>query len=490
MSRAGGLPAGRRRSLKTVPGHVAGCAGMFLLIWTGLFFIQGTFLFSSYEAAAAVRTETAAGRAVVHLPEEDSRTTRPGIRMKNQSVSLKKAGMSGRQGGNSVSINSEESSGTDTRPESDMRRDTEHTQDSDTQPETDLWQETEELLSQLGMSELDAYLRHENIGQLTFSQLVQDLLRKGISMDFSSIGNKIMQIVLSDYRENRNALIQIITLALAFSIILQMTGSMQTSCLSDLGFLGVYLILMLLLLKLFLIMTTAVESFFDRLVEFMHLLQPVFCISMVFSTGSTSAGVYSELLLLLIYLIDLVFAKILLPAVQIYMVLELVNHMMGEARFSRIAGLLSDGVGWCTRLFTTAVLGLNIVQGLLAPGIDGLKRSTFAGAVRSIPWLGQLADSMSELFTGSAMLIKNSVGVAALVILVIISFLPLLKIGVFMLLYRGCAALMEPVADKRICAAVAGLGHSAALYLKLMFYAVLLFFLTIAIICTATALTV
>ncbi len=227
MSRAGGLPAGRRRSLKTVPGHVAGCAGMFLLIWTGLFFIQGTFLFSSYEAAAAVRTETAAGRAVVHLPEEDSRTTRPGIRMKNQSVSLKKAGMSGRQGGN---------------------------------------------------SERDAYLRHENIGQLTFSQLVQDLLRKGISLDFSSIGNKIMQIVLSDYRENRNALIQIITLALAFSIILQMTGSMQTSCLSDLGFLGVYLILMLLLLKLFLIMTTAVESFFDRLVEFMHLLQPVFCI--------------------------------------------------------------------------------------------------------------------------------------------------------------------------------------------------------------------
>lgn len=354
----------------------------------------------------------------------------------------------------------------------------------------DLQQETEELLSQLGLSELDAYLQRENIGQLTFSELVKDLMKQGISFQFSSIGSKIWQIVWQDYKENRKSLIQILTLAIAFSLLMQMTGVMQKNYVTNLSFLGVYLILMLLVLKLFLIMTGAVESFFTRLVEFMHMLQPVFCISMVFSTGSTSAGAYYEILLLLIFLIDLVFAKILLPVVQIYMVLELVNYMMGEERFSRIAGLLSDSIGWCTKLFTTAVLGLNIVQSLLAPGIDGLKRSAVIGTMRVVPWVGQLADSMSEMLAGSAMLIKNSVGVAALVILVMISFLPLAKIAVFMLLYRGCAALMEPVTDKRICAAVAGLGHSAALYLKLMFYAVLLFFLTIAIICAATAISV
>ena len=460
------------------PASGAGRAGIILLVWTWLLLVQGGCAFTAYETVAAVRMEN---------PDERNRA-QVQDRAGSQEPEIQQEPDTQQQ--TEIQQEPDTRQQTEIQQEPDTRQETEMQQETDTQQETDLQQETEELLSRLGMSELDSYLRQENIGQLTFSQLVQDLFRKGITLDFPAIGNKILQVVLADYRENRNALIQILTLALVFSIILQMTGSMQKSCLTDLGFLGVYLILMLLLLKLFLIMTGAVQGFFDRLVEFMHLVQPVFCISMVFSTGSTSAGVYSELLLLLIYLIDLVFAKILLPAVQIYMVLELINHMMGEARFSRIAGLLSDGVGWCTRLFTTAVLGLNIVQGLLAPGIDGLKRSTFSGAVRAVPWLGQLADSMSELFTGSAMLIKNSVGVAALVILVIISFLPLVKIGVFMLLYRGCAALMEPVADRRICAAVAGLGHSAQLYLKLMFYAVLLFFLTIAIICTATALTV
>ena len=92
------------------------------------------------------------------------------------------------------------------------------------------------------------------------------------------------------------------------------------------------------------------------------------------------------------------------------------------------------------------------------------------------------------LTAGSAVLIKNSVGVAALIILTAVSFLPIIKLSVFLMLYRGCAAFMEPVADQRFCAAVAALGQAAALYLKLMFHAVLLFFLTIAIICCATTL--
>ncbi len=356
------------------------------------------------------------------------------------------------------------------------------------QIQIDLEKETEEFLSELGLSELDSYLQKENLGQLTFSDLVKDLISDGLLLDFSSIGKKLKEAVLLDYTENRTVLIQILVIAVAFSILLQMTSTMQKNYISNLGFVGVYLFLMLLLLKLFLVMTGIVEGFFTRLVEFMMALQPIFCMSMVFSTGSISAGAYYQMLLLIIYIIDMVFAKILLPAVQVYMVLQLVNNMMEEERFSRIAGFLSDSVHWCVRIFTTAVLGLNIVQGLLAPGIDGLKRSTIAGAVRVVPGIGQVMNSMSEILAGSAMLIKNSVGVAALVILVVLSFLPLVKLSVFLLLYRGCAAFMEPVADKRFCAAVAALGQAAALYLKLMFYAVLLFFLTTAIICTATTL--
>ena len=355
--------------------------------------------------------------------------------------------------------------------------------------ELDAGKQAQDLLSKLGLSDIDAYLQQEDLGQITFSQLVKELMSGGLTVGFSSIGEKLKEVILADYEENRKVLIQILTLAIAFSVFLQMTASLHKNYISEVGFLGIYLIIMMLLLRLFVLLTGTVEGFFTKLVDFMRLLQPAFCMSMVFSTGSISAGAYYQLLLLLIYLVDAVFAKILLPVVQIYMVLQLVNHLT-EERFSRIAALLSDSVHWCVKAVMTALIGLNIVQGLLAPGIDGLKRSTAAGAVRAIPGAGQILNSMTEILAGSAMLIKNSVGVAAVVVLLLISFLPLVKTAVFLVLYRACAAFLEPVADKRFCAACAALGQSAALYLKLMFYAVMLFFLTTAIICAATTLLV
>ena len=112
-----------------------------------------------------------------------------------------------------------------------------------------------------------------------------------------------------------------------------------------------------------------------------------------------------------------------------------------------------------------------------------------AGAIRLIPGAGQLVNSMAELLAGSAALVKNSIGTAGIIILFTISFLPLLKIILFMLLYKACAAIVEPVTDKRICAAVSSLAQSAEMYLKLMFYALVLFFLTLAILCTVTNIT-
>ena len=139
------------------------------------------------------------------------------------------------------------------------------------------------------------------------------------------------------------------------------------------------------------------------------------------------------------------------------------------------------------RILILLITGMNLVKGLLAPGLDRVRRGSVAGTVRLIPGAGQLVNSMTELLAGSAILVKNSVGTAGMVFLLVISFLPILKIFLFMWLYKACAAIVEPITDKRICGAVASLGQSAGLYLKLMFYAMGLFFLTLAILCTMTS---
>ncbi len=48
------------------------------------------------------------------------------------------------------------------------------------------------------------------------------------------------------------------------------------------------------------------------------------------------------------------------------------------------------------------------------------------------------------------MLVKNSIGVAAVIVMAVIIGIPLLKLVVMALLYQILGAVLEPVADSRI----------------------------------------
>ena len=104
----------------------------------------------------------------------------------------------------------------------------------------------------------------------------------------------------------------------------------------------------------------------------------------------------------------------------------------------------------------------------------------------AIPGVGNTVQSVSELILGTGMVIRNSVGVTALVILVVLCASPCIQMAVMVLFYKLAAAVMEPVTDKRISGAVAGVGSGVMLLFKSLFTVVILFFITIAVLCASS----
>ena len=84
------------------------------------------------------------------------------------------------------------------------------------------------------------------------------------------------------------------------------------------------------------------------------------------------------------------------------------------------------------------------------------------------------------------MLIKNGIGAAALVALILICLVPLVKLAVIMVVYYALAAILQPVSDERITECLSGMGNGVRLLLQAVFTVLVLFLLTIAL---TTALT-
>lgn len=347
---------------------------------------------------------------------------------------------------------------------------------------------TDELLDKLDMKEIEDYLKeNEETADISFLDLVTGFIRGNDGANLREAGNYLSKLLFSEFRENRQLLVIIVAMAASFALLKNFSTIFKNSYISDLCFVLVYIELMILLMKSFLIMNELLQSTLGKIVDFMKMLLPVFAMSMVFSNGTNSAAGFYEMTFLVVFLVQWILLYLLAPLIQIYVVMQFLNYILEGEKFSRMCELLEDGIRWGMKIVVTLVMGLNVVQGLIYPAIDRLKTSSWTKAIGMIPGIGNSANAIGEMLIGTGMVIKNSVGVAAMLILVILVAVPLVKIFVMSFLYKIASAVLEPITDKRIAGSINGVFKGSVLAGKLMLTSLFLFFVTIAMITAATS---
>ena len=86
---------------------------------------------------------------------------------------------------------------------------------------------------------------------------------------------------------------------------------------------------------------------------------------------------------------------------------QMLGNLTEEDLFSEFADLLKKAVTWTLRTIVACIVGVNVVQGLLAPAIDTVKRSALTRTAEALPWIGNVMGGMAEVTMGTIVLIKN-----------------------------------------------------------------------------------
>lgn len=347
---------------------------------------------------------------------------------------------------------------------------------------------TDELIEELELDEMEHFLeeqQQEDDLDISFGALIKGFLTGEEAFDFSRIWSWVSDHCFSVLQQNKTYLAQMLILLLAFAMLQGISGIFADSFLSDISFLAVYFLFLYNALRIFASMQQIVYECMDRIGEFTLLVQPVFCMAMIFSTGVNSASFTYEMLLLVLYLVQTLLQKLLLPLVFVFLITQFANFAWKEEHFSSLAKLLEGGITLAQKVLVTFVLGMNLIQGMVAPAVDQLKKTATIRTIGVIPGLGGAMNAVSEMLIGTGLLIKNCVGAAVIVVLILLCAKPLLEIGLLVFIYRVLAALVEPVTDKRISGALDALARAGMLYVKLVVTAILMLFLTVAVVCVA-----
>jgi stage III sporulation protein AE len=95
--------------------------------------------------------------------------------------------------------------------------------------------------------------------------------------------------------------------------------------------------------------------------------------------------------------------------------------------------------------------------------------------------VGNAVNVVTELVLTSAVLVRNSIGVAALLALTLAGLSPVIHYGMLSFAYRFLAAVAQPVSDKRMVGCLSTMGEGCAMLLRILLTMELLCILTLVI---------
>lgn len=340
----------------------------------------------------------------------------------------------------------------------------------------------EQLLDSMELEKMQEAV-NELLGEETFS--VKESIKKALSGEepfsaehFGEIGKAFLyQQLLPD----KKILVQVILLVLAASLFSNFTGMFGKGETGGISFYMVYLFLLTILMKSFGQMSRIISSGLEDFVFFMKALMPSYFLAVTAAGGVASAMIFYNMVLAVIYVIQVILLKLVVPGIHLFVLFQLVNYLHKEDILSKMAEFFKTILEWTLHTCVAVLVGMQVIQNMISPAVDSLKRDVIGKTATAIPAVGNAIDGVTEVALGTAVLIRNCIGVVGILVLLLLGLPPIIRLGVTTLIYKLLAAVVQPVADKRMTGCLSTMGEGCRLLLRVLLTVELLLFITIAI---------
>lgn len=324
-------------------------------------------------------------------------------------------------------------------------------------------------------------------GSFDFKSYVGKLISSGEGISAKGAIGDLLTALVKEFNANKTALFKLIMIAIVAAIFTNFTNVFNNNQVGETSFYITYLLLFTTITGTFASATAVASDAISAVLSFMKALIPTYFMSIAFCSSKATTLVFYESALVLITIVDIILVHIMIPLVNIYMIITLVNNLAKEDFLSKLAELIESIIKWSLRTLFIAVVGFNTIQGLIVPASNSVKKTLAIKFTKAIPGIGNSLNSVTETVMGAGTLIKNAIGVTGLVVIILICVIPLVKLIVTMLIYKVGVAIVQPISDKRIITCISGAANAAGLLVYVVSIAAVLFMVTIAILAATTS---
>ena len=220
-----------------------------------------------------------------------------------------------------------------------------------------------------------------------------------------------------------------------------------------------------------------------NLVGFMQNLIPIL-ITLMISTGSIiSANIAQPIILFVITFIGNMLVTLIIPLVLVGTVLGVISNISEKIQISKLSKFFKSSVIWILGISLTIFVGLLSIEGTLSSSVDGITAKTAKAAISNlVPVVGKALGDSIDTVLGSAVILKNAVGVVGVIVIISICIIPIIKLAIFSITYSIAAALAQPIGEKNVVNLLEQFSDTFKVLLGIIFVVAAMFLIGVAII--------
>jgi stage III sporulation protein AE len=209
--------------------------------------------------------------------------------------------------------------------------------------------------------------------------------------------------------------------------------------------------------------------------------------SLLLSTGNiSSAAIFQPTILFIVQTIGSTVKYFSIPIIFFSLALSIANNVSDKFKVNKMSEFLKQINKWVLGILLTIFVGVITIQGFTSSVLDGISTKTAKYAVGNmVPVFGGLLSDAVDTVIGCSLILKNAVGIAGLIAIIVLVAVPMLKIMALIAVYRFTTALVEPISDKRIVNCIGECANTLSIVFVLVAIVAVMFIISITIMISA-----
>lgn len=335
----------------------------------------------------------------------------------------------------------------------------------------------EQIVNRIKNQTYNPYLEEYN-----FKEAVVNMIKGETEFSLFSIFKEVIIVFSYEIGRYMGLIGKLLIISVLCALLSNLTESFQSKATSQIGFYVCYIVLIILLLQSFQIALKVAQAAIESMVLIMQSVLPMLLTLMMTSGAISSGTIFEPVILFSIQTIAMFIKGILIPIIFLTAVLGVINSLSGKDVLKKMMEFFGQIIDGILKGVSTLFIGIMGLHGLTAPVLDGIVNNVAKTAVGTfVPVAGEALAGAVDVVMNCSLLIKNGIGAGAIILLCIYCIIPIIKVLVFLFIYKIIAALIEPISEKKIVNCIYDMGGACTRLFTCIITVNILFIISIAI---------